>query len=209
MEAGERWMLNDVTGKPIRAWDSRGFMRRMTYDELRRPTGLFVTENGAERLAERLRRLRVHGQLRQYVYGEVGINSRLDEVQAAHLAVGHGRAGGQLGEQGLVATSAVSGAFDVDVAVLSALRLVGQSASATTVGEAVLAALAVNAMVRLVLAMLSGPVRFWLPLVLATALAGGLGCRGCRARGRSRSLRRVSRQSICRGLEHAGLPPRR
>ena len=24
MEAGERWMLNDVTGKPIRAWDSRG-----------------------------------------------------------------------------------------------------------------------------------------------------------------------------------------
>ena len=27
MEAGERWMLNDVTGKPIRAWDSRGFIR--------------------------------------------------------------------------------------------------------------------------------------------------------------------------------------
>ena len=53
MEAGERWMLNDVAGKPIRAWDSRGFLRRMTYDELRRPTGLFVTENGAERLAER------------------------------------------------------------------------------------------------------------------------------------------------------------
>jgi RHS repeat-associated protein len=53
MEAGERWMLNDVTDKPIRAWDSRGFMRRMTYDELRRPTGLFVTKNGAERMAER------------------------------------------------------------------------------------------------------------------------------------------------------------
>lgn len=53
MEAGERWMLNDVTGKPIRAWDSRGFLRRMTYDELRRPTGLYVTENGVERLSER------------------------------------------------------------------------------------------------------------------------------------------------------------
>ena len=52
MEAGERWMLNDVAGKPIRAWDSRGFIRRMTYDELRRPTGLYVTENGTERLAE-------------------------------------------------------------------------------------------------------------------------------------------------------------
>jgi RHS repeat-associated protein len=53
MEAGERWMLNDVTGKPIRAWDSRDFTRRIPYDELRRPTGLFVTENGVERLAER------------------------------------------------------------------------------------------------------------------------------------------------------------
>ena len=41
------------SGRPIRAWDSRLFLRRMTYDELRRPTGLFVTENGAERLAER------------------------------------------------------------------------------------------------------------------------------------------------------------
>lgn len=52
MEAGERWMLNDVTGKPIRAWDSRGSMRRMTYDALRRPLELFVTEKGTERLAE-------------------------------------------------------------------------------------------------------------------------------------------------------------
>ncbi|MGH9754610.1 MAG: toxin TcdB middle/C-terminal domain-containing protein, partial [Blastocatellia bacterium] len=53
MEAGERWMLNDVSGKPVRAWDSRRFIRRMTYDELRRPTAMFVTENGVERMAER------------------------------------------------------------------------------------------------------------------------------------------------------------
>jgi RHS repeat-associated protein len=53
MEAGERWMLNDVKSKLIRAWDSRGFTRRITYDELRRPRGLFVTENAVERLAER------------------------------------------------------------------------------------------------------------------------------------------------------------
>jgi RHS repeat-associated protein len=53
MEAGGRWTLNDVTGKLIRAWDSRGFARRIIYDELRRATGLFVTENGVERLAER------------------------------------------------------------------------------------------------------------------------------------------------------------
>lgn len=54
MEAGERWTLFDMVGKPIRAWDSRGFARRMTYDELRRSTGLYVTENGAERLTEKI-----------------------------------------------------------------------------------------------------------------------------------------------------------
>ena len=53
MEGGERWILNDVTGNPIRAWDSRLFLRRMTYDALSRLTGLYVTENGSERLAER------------------------------------------------------------------------------------------------------------------------------------------------------------
>ena len=42
MDAGERWMLNDVTGKPIRAWDSRGFERRISYDVLRRPVELAV-----------------------------------------------------------------------------------------------------------------------------------------------------------------------
>lgn len=42
MEAGERWMLNDVAGKAIRAWDSRGHNFRTEYDALHRPTGLFV-----------------------------------------------------------------------------------------------------------------------------------------------------------------------
>ncbi len=42
MEAGERWMLNDVTGKPIRAWDSRGHNFWTEYDELRRPLRQFV-----------------------------------------------------------------------------------------------------------------------------------------------------------------------
>jgi len=43
MEAGERWMLNDATGKPVRAWDSRGHTFRTEYDELRRATRSFVT----------------------------------------------------------------------------------------------------------------------------------------------------------------------
>lgn len=42
MEAGERWTLNDCTGKAIRSWDSRGHNFRTEYDALRRPTGLFV-----------------------------------------------------------------------------------------------------------------------------------------------------------------------
>ena len=42
MEAGERWMLNDVAGKPIRAWNSRGHAFRTTYDRLRRPTANYV-----------------------------------------------------------------------------------------------------------------------------------------------------------------------
>ena len=32
MEAGERWMLNDVAGKPICGWDSRTIVFRTTYD---------------------------------------------------------------------------------------------------------------------------------------------------------------------------------
>jgi RHS repeat-associated protein len=42
MEAGERWMLNDAVGKPVRAWNSRGFAFRTEYDHLRRPVKSFV-----------------------------------------------------------------------------------------------------------------------------------------------------------------------
>jgi uncharacterized membrane protein (DUF4010 family) len=82
---------------------------------------------------------------------------------------------GHVGTGGLLATAAISGAVDVDVAVLSTLRLVGTSATTATAGEAVLAAVAANALLRLVLGMVAGPLRFWLPLAAATALAGSLG----------------------------------
>lgn len=42
MEAGNRWMLNNVAGKPIRMWDSRNHILRTIYDALLRPTQLFV-----------------------------------------------------------------------------------------------------------------------------------------------------------------------
>lgn len=45
--------------------------------------GMIVTQDDA--LAERLRRLRLHGGARQYHHDEVGYNSRLDTLQAAVL----------------------------------------------------------------------------------------------------------------------------
>ncbi|HEV8714046.1 MAG TPA: SpvB/TcaC N-terminal domain-containing protein [Candidatus Binatia bacterium] len=61
MEAGERWMLNDVTGKPIRVWDSRGHGFRTAYDQLRRPTESYMREGvGPELLVGRT----VYGETR-------------------------------------------------------------------------------------------------------------------------------------------------
>lgn len=42
MEAEERWMLHNVTGQSIRAWDSRGHEFSTEYDELRRPVRAYV-----------------------------------------------------------------------------------------------------------------------------------------------------------------------
>jgi uncharacterized membrane protein (DUF4010 family) len=78
------------------------------------------------------------------------------------------------GTGGIITTTAFSGAFDVDVATLSVLRLVGLSTvTAAIAGQAVLAAIAMNAAVRFFLAAMAGPVRFWLPLLLATIAAAG------------------------------------
>ncbi len=79
------------------------------------------------------------------------------------------------GTGGIIATTAFSGAFDVDVATLSVLRLVGLSTvTAAIAGQAVLAAIAMNAAVRLFLAAMAGPVRFWLPLLLTSIAAAGI-----------------------------------
>jgi uncharacterized membrane protein (DUF4010 family) len=75
----------------------------------------------------------------------------------------------------LQVTSALAGTFDVDVSVLSALRLVKQSVPVETIGQAVLGALAANAIGRLLLAISTGPFRFWLPLAGATLAAATAG----------------------------------
>lgn len=83
---------------------------------------------------------------------------------------------GQFGGGSLLGASALSGMFDVDVAVLSALRLVDQGLAPAMIGQAVLAALCANAVGRLALAIPAGPVAFWLPQMAAAVGAFGAGC---------------------------------
>src|SRR5262249_25127144 len=55
VDAGERWMLNDVSAKAARSWDSRDHQLRHEYDALRRPMNLFVQTGGTrEVLANRV-----------------------------------------------------------------------------------------------------------------------------------------------------------
>ncbi len=54
MEAGERFMLNDVAGKPLYSWDSREHVRRMEYDALERPTETHLrTGSGPDTIVQR------------------------------------------------------------------------------------------------------------------------------------------------------------
>ncbi len=84
-------------------------------------------------------------------------------------------AAARFGEASLTGTSALSGTFDVDVAVLSALRLLGQDISAGAIGLAVLGALGANALGRLLLAVAAGPPAFWLRYLAASAAAAVAG----------------------------------
>ncbi len=42
MDAGERWMLNNTMGNPVKVWDSRDFIFTYEYDELQRPVKMRV-----------------------------------------------------------------------------------------------------------------------------------------------------------------------
>ena len=53
-DAGERWMLGDVGGALLRAWDERLHTKRATYDAMRRATHQYVQQGaGAEQLVGR------------------------------------------------------------------------------------------------------------------------------------------------------------
>jgi RHS repeat-associated protein len=68
MEAGERWMLNDVASKPIRAWDSRGHAFKTEYDQLRRALRLYV--RGRDPVYSDLRTLNRDVLFEKIEYGE-------------------------------------------------------------------------------------------------------------------------------------------
>ena len=80
-----------------------------------------------------------------------------------------------LGSESLPITAAIAGLADVDVAVLSMLRLQGGAVPAELLALAVLAAFASNALFRMVSAATIAPAGFSLPLGLVTLIAIGLG----------------------------------
>lgn len=71
MESGERWMLNDVTGKPIRAWDGRGHEFQTAYDQLRRPVDSYLLNDGS---SEKIK-------IGRTVYGESAPNPEVNNVR--------------------------------------------------------------------------------------------------------------------------------
>lgn len=70
MEAGVRWMLNDVLGNPIRSWDSRGHRFRNVYDRLRRPIEQYVTGENTDLPDQRLRNKTVMFEKIEYGEGQ-------------------------------------------------------------------------------------------------------------------------------------------
>ena len=58
-DAGARWMLADVAGAPLRAWDARLHTKRATYDAARRATHAYVQQGTA---AEQLVGRTVYGE---------------------------------------------------------------------------------------------------------------------------------------------------
>jgi RHS repeat-associated protein len=87
MEAGARWMLKDVAGKPIRAWDSRGHNFTTTYDALRRPVGQYILGTMAQSDDRTVNSPNATGLLVDVIeYGEPpGAASQADKDRAQRL----------------------------------------------------------------------------------------------------------------------------
>ncbi|MCI5225039.1 MAG: toxin, partial [Candidatus Electrothrix sp. AR4] len=67
--------MNDITGNPIRTWDSRGFSHQMKYDALRRPVAHYVSDKG--QATER--------QVEKTIYGDTPYDGTPDTLQQPEL----------------------------------------------------------------------------------------------------------------------------
>lgn len=76
MEAGERWVLNDVAGQPLYAWDNRDHQFRTAYDPLRRPTHSFLREGGGPELL-----------IGNSVYGETRLNPEANNLRGKVIQI--------------------------------------------------------------------------------------------------------------------------
>jgi dTDP-4-amino-4,6-dideoxygalactose transaminase len=77
--------LATAAGRPVGTWGAAGAFSFYPTKNLGAlgDAGAIITNDGA--LAERLRRIRNGGQTSRYHHDELGVNSRLDEIQAAVL----------------------------------------------------------------------------------------------------------------------------
>lgn len=125
MEAGEHWILNDVSAKPIRAWDSRGHAFRNEYDRLRRPTNKFV--RGTDANLSDPRTLNNERLVEQTTYGE-GAQNDLALNLRTHVA-------SQRDGAGLV----VNEAYDFKGNLLASIRQLAQNHQALPDWSAVVA----------------------------------------------------------------------
>jgi RHS repeat-associated protein len=87
MDAGGGTSLPDVTGKPLRAWDSRGFEFRTEYDSLRRPVRGYVS--GPDITGEVLQVRTVYGEA---LPGETTAAGQARNLRA-RVAMGYDNAG--------------------------------------------------------------------------------------------------------------------
>ncbi|MEM6630839.1 MAG: SpvB/TcaC N-terminal domain-containing protein [Bacteroidota bacterium] len=60
MDAGERWLLNNVVGNSMRTWDSRGYEISTRYDPIQRPVEVHL--NPGDPVNERLIQKRIYGE---------------------------------------------------------------------------------------------------------------------------------------------------
>ncbi len=76
MEAGQRWLLNDVAGKPLYSIDSRDHQFRTSYDSVRRAIGSFMREG-----------IGVPLMVGRNIYGETQPNPEVDNLRGRIIQI--------------------------------------------------------------------------------------------------------------------------